>query len=245
MEVWVDFLCNCGMEHTCPLVGSISPTSMLINVLFPAPLGPNKPRISPEKGQHKHCPRDQISGSKSCFYKSNSSTANNWTPTFLHTQGNVFGCHFLYFSPQKKFLPFIKLFVQAADQDCWHLAGKREVAADPSSSGEPQTWGLGFTSSLLGLLRISLTLSLSAFTSSSSFSSWGTSGNFQGLALVKHFLKGREAACDRAHRGLQDEEERRMLTPWSEGLIYYSIIYIIHYNYTNEKKKEKISSEAG
>lgn len=87
----------------------------------------------------------------------------------------MFGCHFLYFSPQQKFLPFIKLFVQAADQDCWHLAGKREVAADPSSSGEPPDLGVwaepGFTSSLLGLLRISLTRSLSAFTSSSSFSS--------------------------------------------------------------------------
>lgn len=37
----------------------------------------------------------------------------------------MFGCHFLYFPPQKELLPFIKLFVQAADQDCWHLAGKR------------------------------------------------------------------------------------------------------------------------
>lgn len=59
----------------------------------------------------------------------------------------------------------------------------------------------GITSSLLGLLRISWTRSLSAFTSSSSFSSCGTSGIFQVLAFVKHFLRGRKQ--DNAVLGIQ------------------------------------------
>lgn len=53
----------------------------------------------------------------------------------------MFRCHFLYFSPQQKFPSFIKLFVQAADQDCWHLVEKKEAAADPSSSGKTSKFG--------------------------------------------------------------------------------------------------------
>lgn len=105
----------------------------------------------------------------------------------------MFCRHFLYFSPQKKFLPFIKLLVQAADQDCRHLGERREAAAD---AGQIPIWGFGgahgVTSSFLGPLSISWTRSLSAFTSSSSFSSCGVSGNFQVLGFVEHFLRGRK-----------------------------------------------------
>lgn len=55
----------------------------------------------------------------------------------------MFRCHFLYFSPQKKFLPLIKLFVQAADQDCWHLEQEREEAVDTSNSGKAPNLGSG------------------------------------------------------------------------------------------------------
>lgn len=55
----------------------------------------------------------------------------------------MFRCHFLYFSPQKKFLPFVELLVQAADQDRRHLLEKREGAADPDSSGKPPNSGSG------------------------------------------------------------------------------------------------------
>lgn len=57
----------------------------------------------------------------------------------------MFGRHFLDFSPQKKFLPFIKLLVQAADQDCRHLAGKRRVAADASHIWAAADVGFGQT----------------------------------------------------------------------------------------------------
>lgn len=37
------------MLFTWPAVGSVSPDSMCMTVLFPDPLGPNSPRTSPEE----------------------------------------------------------------------------------------------------------------------------------------------------------------------------------------------------
>lgn len=100
--------------------------------------------------------------------------------------------------------------MQAADHNCWHLRKERGRNSDalarsaqkpcphdpwwlqPPADTEFGVWGCSVTSSLLGLLSASFTRSLSAFTSSSSFSSRGASGSFQVLTFVKHFLRGRK-----------------------------------------------------
>jgi len=105
----------------------------------------------------------------------------------------VFRGHFLYSPPQKELPPLIILFVQAADQDRRHLRTDRRAHQACRMMGLAfglSLSGHGVTSSLLGLLNASFTLSLSARTSSSSLH--GASGSFQDFALLEHFLRGRK-----------------------------------------------------
>ena len=47
MKQMIIKLANTSSNDTCPLVGRISPVRIEIVVVFPAPLGPNKPKHSP------------------------------------------------------------------------------------------------------------------------------------------------------------------------------------------------------
>lgn len=207
---------------------------MLINVLFPAPLGPNNPSISPKgRTTHKTLPvrSDKlIHKTKSHFCNRSSSAANDPTRTFPHAERDVFRCHFLYSPPQTELLPLVVLLVQAADHDRWHLRKERGRSSDalarsarepcpqdpwweqpPAAPAAPEfgVWDCSVTSSALGLLSASFTRSLSAFTSSSSFSSHGASGSFHVLTFVKHFLRGRKQheACARHSGGAKLPEK--------------------------------------
>lgn len=108
----------------------------------------------------------------------------------------MFCRHFLYFSPQKKLLPFIKLLVQAADQDCRHLGERREAAADPDSSGNnpdlgfcwcPWHYLLGFGAAEHFLDSQPLRLHIFIFI----LITWGV-GELPGFGFCKTFPKGKK-----------------------------------------------------
>lgn len=170
------------MEHTCPLVGSISPTSMLINVLFPAPLGPNKPRISPKKKKTttQTLPMRSDKSKELGFFinKTAQKQESALQPFFTQRETCLVATFFIFLPRRNSFLSsnsLCRLLTRMAG--IWQRKGTwRQI---PANLQMGFFWGAarlflreqGFTSSLLGLLRISLTRSLSAFTSSSSFSS--------------------------------------------------------------------------
>lgn len=127
------------MEHTCPLVGSISPTSMLINVLFPAPLGPNKPRISPEKRTAQTSP----TGSAKCFISINKTAqqqAAQLQPFFTQRETCLVATFFIFLPSRNSFLSsnsLCRLLTRIAG--IWQ--GRGEVAA--AALGGLQMWDFG------------------------------------------------------------------------------------------------------
>ena len=96
--------------NTWPEVGSTSPTRILINVLFPAPLGPRTPNISPKKEKKK---RKFAYLLKRLSIVLHTNTAI--TPTFFYTKVDMVSCHFLNFPSKKKIFLLIIFFMQTAN----------------------------------------------------------------------------------------------------------------------------------